>query len=154
MCIDTYVYPVFATRSYTHTRGRPRMRAPIRARTHSRARIRGAAAHNGPRRTDDPPSASRLRWRAARAGKAAHTPCNVVAAAVFHAPMFALNADAEMNACEPRPPAVDADGRRSHVSARMRGRPIAHARARARAHGRSTQARVCGGPATAIRSSL
>ncbi len=29
-----------------------------------------------------------------RAGKAAHTPYNVVTDAVFHAPMFALNADA------------------------------------------------------------
>jgi hypothetical protein len=77
---------------------------------------------------------------------------NVVTAAVFHAPMFALNADAEMNACEPRPPAVDAGGRRSHVSARMRGRPIA--RAHTRANGRSTRTHVCGGPTSAIRSSV
>jgi hypothetical protein len=72
--------------------------------------------------------------------------------AVFHAPMFALNADGPMNACEPKPHAVDADGTRSHVSARMRARPIA--RAHARAHGRSKRARVCGGPASAIRSSV
>jgi hypothetical protein len=52
--------------------------------------------------------------------------------AVFHAPMFALNADAEWNACEPYHPRSTADGKRSHVSARMRGRPIAHAHARAR----------------------
>jgi hypothetical protein len=50
-----------------------------------------AAAHNGPRRIDDPPSASRLRWRAARAGEAAHTPYMSSTDAVFHAPMFALN---------------------------------------------------------------
>ncbi len=31
--------------------------------------------------------------------------------AVFHAPMSALNADANRNACEPRPPAVHADGK-------------------------------------------
>ena len=31
----------------------------------------------------------------------AHTEHNVVTAAVFHAPMFALNADADWNACEP-----------------------------------------------------
>ena len=68
---------------------------------HTRTRIGGPAAHNGPRRTDDPPSTSRLRWRAARAGNAAHTWDNEVTAAVFHAPMFALNADAEENACEP-----------------------------------------------------
>jgi hypothetical protein len=70
------------------------MRVPTRLRTHTRARIGGAAAHNGPRRTDDPPSASRLRWRAARAEKAAHTTCMFDTDAVFHAPMFALNASA------------------------------------------------------------
>ncbi len=41
---------------------------PARARAHTsahtqNARIGGAAAHNGPRRIDDPPSASRLRFR-------------------------------------------------------------------------------------------
>ncbi len=46
------------------------------------------------------------------------------------------------------PHKVDADGTHSHASARMRGRPIA------RAHGRSTQARVCCRPASAIRSSV
>ncbi len=39
--------------------------------------------------------------RAAGAGKAAHTAYNVVTRAVFHAPMFALNADDALNACEP-----------------------------------------------------
>jgi hypothetical protein len=58
-------------------------------------RVGGAAAHNAPRRIDDLPSASRLRWRAARAEKAAHTQDNEVTDAVFHAPMFALNSDAE-----------------------------------------------------------
>jgi hypothetical protein len=38
----------------------------------------------------------------------------VVTAAVFHAPMFALNADADWNACAPKPHAVDADGQGSH----------------------------------------
>jgi hypothetical protein len=49
------------------------------------------------------------------------------------------------------PSAVHADGERGHVSARVRGRPIAYEHARA--HGRSTWARVCGGPPSAIRSS-
>ncbi len=35
--------------------------------------------------------------------EAVHTPRNVVTEAVFHAPMFALKADAESKACEPRP---------------------------------------------------
>jgi hypothetical protein len=35
--------------------------------------------------------------------EAAHTLDNVVTRAVFHAPMFASKADAEKNACEPRP---------------------------------------------------
>ncbi len=44
------------------------------------------------RRIDDPPSASRLRWRAARAEKAAHTASMLVTDTVFHALMLALNA--------------------------------------------------------------
>ena len=67
--------------------------------------------------------------------KAAHTAPNVVTPAVFHAPMFALNADAEANACAPSHPRSTPTGRRSHVSARMRARPISHAHARA--HGRN-----------------
>jgi hypothetical protein len=35
------------------------------------------------------------------AEKAAHTLNNEVTRAVFHAPMFALNADADKNACKP-----------------------------------------------------
>jgi hypothetical protein len=92
--IYTIIYPGFRTRSYTCTQGHPRMRVPTRLRTHTRAGIGGPAAHDGPRRVDDPPSASRLRWRTARAGKAAHTSCNELTDAVFHAPMFALNAAA------------------------------------------------------------
>ncbi len=133
------MYPVFRTRSSTYTCGHPRMRVPT------------CFAHNDPRRIDDPPSASRPRWRAARAGKAAHTSDNRVTRAVFHAPMSALNVVAVWNACEPNPQAIDADGKSSHVSARMRARPIAHAHTRA--HGGSMWARVCGGPASAIRSS-
>ncbi len=90
--IYTKIYPVFRTRSYTYTRGRPRMRVPTRLHRRARARIGGAAAHNGPRRIDDLLSASRLRWCAARAEKAAHTTYNVVTRAVFQAPMSALNA--------------------------------------------------------------
>jgi hypothetical protein len=40
------------------------------------------------------------RWRAA-GRTAAHTEEKEVTDAVFHAPMFALNADAIWNACEP-----------------------------------------------------
>jgi hypothetical protein len=69
----------------------PRKRVPARVRT--RARIGGAATHNGPRRTEARPSASAI-VRAAGT-EAAHTSYNVVKAAVFHAPMFALKADAE-----------------------------------------------------------
>jgi hypothetical protein len=36
-----------------------------------------------------------------KAPKRLHTEDNVDTDAVFHAPMFALNADAERNACEP-----------------------------------------------------
>ena len=44
---------------------------------------------------------ARPRRAALRRPKAAHTACNVVTDAVFHAPMFALNAVADQNACEP-----------------------------------------------------
>ncbi len=99
------------TRPYLHQRPRAK-RVPARVRT--RARIGGAAAHNRPRRTEARPSASAV-LRAA-GPRAAHTPCNVVTAAVFHAPMFALNADATKNACAPKPHAVHADGQGSHGS--------------------------------------
>ncbi len=59
----------------------------------TRTRIGGAAAHNRPRRTEARPSASAV-VRAAGQG-AAHTKPMFDTDAVFHAPMFALNADAE-----------------------------------------------------------
>ena len=127
------MYPVFRTRSYTYARGRPHMRVPTRLRTHTRARIGGAAAQNGPRRTDDPPSASRLRWRAARAGKAAHTSAKLVIRAVFHAPMFALNAGADWNACAPNHPRSTLSGKALAcvgADAWPPDRTRAHARAR------------------------
>jgi hypothetical protein len=80
----------------------------VPARVRTRARIGGAAAHNRPRRIEARPSAAAI-VRAAWPG-AARTPDNVVTAAVFHAPMLALNADAPWNACAPKPHAVDADG--------------------------------------------
>ncbi len=90
-----YIF-VSASRSYTCTIGRPRMRVPTRLCTHTRACTSAAPPRTTARAASTTrPSASRLRWRAARAEKAAHTPSNVVTAAVFHAPMFALNADAE-----------------------------------------------------------
>ena len=81
---------------------------------------------------------------AARAGappgpKAAHTRSNVVTDAVFHAPMFALNADAEESACAPSPPRSTPTRRRSHVSARIACAPD---RTRTRAHARTRGARV------------
>ena len=79
------------------------MRVPPRLRTHTRARRRRRRAQ---RPAPDRRPAERVppRWRAARAEKAAHTLDNVVTAAVFHAPMFALNAVADWNACEPSHP--------------------------------------------------
>ncbi len=82
------------------------------ARVRTRARIGGAAAHDGPRRIEARPSASVI-VRAAGPG-AAHTEANEPTRAVFHAPMLALNRDAERNACAPKPHAVHADGKGSH----------------------------------------
>jgi hypothetical protein len=59
---------------------------------HTRAHRRCHRAQR-PRRIEDRPSAfARLRWRAA-GPETAHTWCMPVTDAVFHAPMFALNAD-------------------------------------------------------------
>jgi hypothetical protein len=80
----------------------------VPARVRTCARIGNAAAHNGQCRTEARPSASAI-VRAAGPG-AAHTDDNEVTRAVFHAPMFALNAYAELNACTPKPHAVHADG--------------------------------------------
>ena len=70
-------------------------------------------------------------------------------AAVFHAPIFALNADADWNACEPNhkrlraePHAVHADGKGLHGSARLRVRPNPHARARAHTCPKAARGRV------------
>jgi hypothetical protein len=53
--------------------------------------------------------------------------------AVFHAPMFALKADAEVNACAPKPHAVDANRQGSHgLGFRVQAEPAARARQRVR----------------------
>ena len=91
-------------RPYLH----PRPRASECLHVCARARIGGAAAHNRPHRIEARPSASAI-VRAAEPG-AAHTWYNVVTDAVFHAAIIALNADAEANACAPKPHAVHADG--------------------------------------------
>jgi hypothetical protein len=107
------------------------MRGPTRsAHTHTRARIGGAVAHNGPRRIDDPAERVPPAVARRRAEKAAHTEDNVVTAAVFHAPMFALNADAYWNACAPSHERSAPTGTRSHGSARMPNRTRTRARAR------------------------
>jgi hypothetical protein len=70
-------------------------------RTHARARAETSAPP--PRTTAAHASATdRAQSAAVRAGpEAAHTEDKSVTEAVFHAPMFALKADAEANACEP-----------------------------------------------------
>jgi hypothetical protein len=108
--------------------------APAHARAHRTAHTR-ARAHRPSRRARRPaPHRRPRRARPACAGappgpeRAAHTEAMFNTDAVFHAPMFALNAFAERNACAPSHPRSTPTGRRSHASARMRGRPIARAR--------------------------
>ena len=116
------------------------MRVPTRLHRHARARIGGAAAHNGPRRIEHPPSASRLRWCAAGAEKAAHTPANEVIDAVFHAPMFELNADAygpPPNACAPNHPR-STPTERARMCRRGCVRARSHTHTRGHTHGRTT----------------
>ncbi len=93
-------------------RGRTYTEGPAQASACTCAqRVRASAVPprtTGLRRIEARPSASAV-VRAAGPG-AVHTWYNVVTRAVFHAPMFALNADADANACAPKPHAVDADG--------------------------------------------
>jgi hypothetical protein len=70
--------------------------------------------------------------------EAAHTSYMFDTNAVFHAPMFALNADANANACAPRPHAVHADGQglaRFGADACAPKHARTHARAPISAHG-------------------
>ena len=114
-CMPTYIYKYRHT--YTHMRITrlcyaqlcAHTWAPAHARAHTSARTR-ARAHRRCRRARRPtPHRRPRRARPACGGappgpeRAAHTLSNVVTAAVFHAPMFALNAAAYMNACEPKP---------------------------------------------------
>jgi hypothetical protein len=128
MYSDAYIEPPL--RAAVPTPKAPRKPLPARVRT--RARIGGATAHNPPRRTEAP--AERVRHSARRrAEKAARTSDNEVTAAVFHAPMSALNASAEENACAPKPHAVHADGKGSHgLRFRAQAEPAARARQRVR----------------------
>jgi len=72
------------------------------------------------------------RWRAA-GRKAAHTPVKSLTRAVFHAPMFALNADASLNACEPRHTQSSTPVERTHTFGRGYVCPQTHMHAQARA---------------------
>ncbi len=132
--IYTYLYPDACIepsllRGRTYTQGPAQASADTCA--HARARIGGAAAHNRPRRTEARPSASAI-VRAAGPG-AAHTPSKFDTDAVFHAPMLALNAFADWNACAPKPHAVDAGGKGSHgLGLRVQAEPAARARQRVR----------------------
>jgi hypothetical protein len=131
-CIHTHIYPVFRTRSYTYARGRPHMRVPTRLRTRERA---SAATLRTTARAAPTTRRARPACGGAPPGpeRAAHTKDNVVTAAVFHAPMFALNADADWNACEPNHPRSTADGKALAcvgADACAPDRTRAHARAR------------------------
>jgi hypothetical protein len=85
-CIDPPLRPAVPTPKA------PRKRVPCMW-AHARSRIGGAVAQTG-RAASKPDRARPAIVRAAGPG-AAHTASNVVTDAVFHAPMFALNAFAE-----------------------------------------------------------
>ncbi len=120
--------------------------APAHARAHTSAHTRERASGAPPRTTARAASNTRRARPSSGgappgAGKAAHTCCNVVTDAVFHAPMFALNADAESNACAPEPPAVH----RRREGARMcrRGCKRARSHTHTRARTDTARGRVC-----------
>jgi hypothetical protein len=109
-------------------------------RTHMRARIGGAAAHNGRRHIDDPPSASRSGGvRPGRKG-GAYIGQKGDTRGVPRADVR-VERRRTVERLRAEPPAVDADETRSHVSRRMRGRPIAHAPTRVRTD--AARGRVC-----------
>jgi hypothetical protein len=98
-------------------------------RTHTR--IGSAAAHNGPRRIEPPQSASGTPAVAPAGWKRRDAWYNESTDAVFHAPMSALNADAEANACEPNHPRSTPTERartvrRGHVRADIQTHTCAH----------------------------
>ncbi len=111
---------------------------------HTCARIGGAAAHNGQRRIEPRPSASAAVAR--RGPKAAHTPCNTLTDAVFHALMFVLNADAWASTCEP-----NRGRRRRKVFARFGANACAPKRTRASAR-KDAHVGACVGQARIARS--
>ncbi len=148
-CIHTHKYMHVSrlcyAQLYLHTW------APAHARAHTSAHTNTPAPHRRSRRAQRPaphrrpaervpPAVARCPWPE----RAAHTPDKSVTAAVFHAPMSALNADANANACGPNQPRSTADGTRSHGSARMRARPIARARAHARTDAARGRVRAAG----------
>jgi hypothetical protein len=100
----------------------------------------GPAAHNGPRRIDDLPSASRrdgaLPGRQGGAYRAQRGDTRGVPRADVR---VERRRHGDHLRAEPR--TVHPDARRSHVSAQMRGHPIAHAHARA--HTDAARGRVC-----------
>ncbi len=79
---------------------------------------------------------------ARRRPKAEHTWYKVVMRAVFHAPMFALNADATVNACEPNrtrstPTERARTFRCGYVGAETHNHTRAHTHGRTREHRRT-----------------
>ncbi len=137
MYLHTYIYSIFPARSYAYKCGRPRKRVPIRECVHTRAHRR--CRREQPLRDIEPrpsaPTAVVRRWP-----KAAHTWNNVVTDAVFHAPMFALNANVLANACEPSLTRSTPTERARTFRRRYRR---ARTHTRSRTHGR-TRGRVCG----------
>ena len=124
--IFVYIYSIFSdVQPYIHT-WTP---AQASAYTCVRARIGGAAAHNG-RAASKTGRARPPRWSAA-GRKAAHTAPKEVTDAVFHAPMSALNADASANACEP-----------SHTQSTPAERTRTFGRGNVRKRGRASWARI------------
>jgi hypothetical protein len=86
-----------------------------------------------------------------RAEKAAHTWYKFDTDEVFHAPMFALNADAERNACEPsQPRSTPTEGARTFRRGCAGSQSHTHKRAgsqshmHTRAHRDAARGRVCG----------
>jgi hypothetical protein len=126
--MQLYIRLCFA-QLYLHNWTPAHARAHTSLHTHTCVHIGGATAHNGPRRIDDPaervpPAMARRPGRKGGAYPVQRGDRGGVPRADVR-----VKRRCRVERLRAEPPAVDADGTRSHVSARMRGRPIAHVHA-------------------------
>ncbi len=135
--IYVYIFIIYmqihiCTCIHTHTYNPSLLRAALPAHVHTRAcACAHVCAHTARAASTTRRSASRPRWRPARAGKGGAYSVQIGDRRGVPRADVRVERRRRLERLRAEPRRVDADGGRSHVSARMRARPIAHARARA-----------------------